>query len=96
MELLGDTSKVEARFGLFGDCAILDIRYVHSLRLTCSMLGNHFVCTRWNSLVTWVKWMVASVHLEILLISTQDRCTVCTERVIGSQIVFGASDGTPR
>jgi hypothetical protein len=28
-----------------------------------------------------------SVHLEIVLILTKDRCTVCTERTIGSQIV---------
>jgi hypothetical protein len=27
--------------------------------------------------------------LEIVLISMQDRCTVCTERTIGSEIVFG-------
>jgi hypothetical protein len=26
----------------------------------------------------------------------QDCCTVCTEHAIGSKIVFGASDGTPR
>jgi hypothetical protein len=31
-----------------------------------------------------------------VLISTQDRCMVSTERAIGSKIVFGASDGTPR
>jgi hypothetical protein len=27
--------------------------------------------------VTWVKWKLALVHLEIVLISTQDRCMVC-------------------
>jgi hypothetical protein len=32
------------------------------------------------------------VHLEIVLILTQDRCTVCTRRTIGSQIVFDAPD----
>jgi hypothetical protein len=26
----------------------------------------------------------------------QDRCMVCTERAIGSEIVFSASDRTPR
>jgi hypothetical protein len=34
-----------------------------------------------------------SVCLEIVLILTQDRCTVCTERTIGSQIVWDAPDG---
>jgi hypothetical protein len=33
-----------------------------------------------------------SVHLEKVLILTQDRCTVCTERTIGSQVVWDAPD----
>jgi hypothetical protein len=33
------------------------------------------------------------VRLEIVLILTQDRCTVCTKRTIGSQIVWNAPDG---
>jgi hypothetical protein len=33
------------------------------------------------------------VRLEIVLILTQDRCTVCTERTIGSQVVWDAPDG---
>jgi hypothetical protein len=36
---------------------------------------------------------LCSVHLEIVLILTQDRCAVCTERTIGSQIVWDAPDG---
>ena len=31
---------------------------------------------------------------DILLILTQDRCTVCVERSIGSEIVLDAPDGT--
>jgi hypothetical protein len=31
----------------------------------------------------WVKWNLISVHLEIVLISTQDRCMICAERTIG-------------
>ena len=34
--------------------------------------------------------------LEVVLILTQDRCTVCAERTIGSKIVLDALDGTPR
>jgi hypothetical protein len=34
-----------------------------------------------------------SVRLEKVLILTQDRCTVCTEHTIGSQVVFYAPDG---
>jgi hypothetical protein len=36
---------------------------------------------------------LCSVHLVIVLILTQDSCMVCTERNIGSQIVWDAPDG---
>ena len=36
-----------------------------------------------------------SFHLEIVLISTLDRCMVCAERNIGLEIILGATDGTP-
>jgi hypothetical protein len=42
-----------------------------------------------------LKWKVVLVHLEIVLILTQDRCTVCAERTIGSKLVLEAPDGTP-
>jgi hypothetical protein len=29
--------------------------------------------------VMWVKWMLVLVHLEIVLISAQDMCTVCAD-----------------
>ena len=32
--------------------------------------------------------------LEIVLILTQDRCTVCVERTIGLEIVWDTPDGT--
>ena len=34
--------------------------------------------------------------LEIVLMLSQDRCTVCVKRVIGSKIILDAPDGTPR
>ena len=46
--------------------------------------------------MVWVKWKLVSVYLEIVSVSAQDRCTVCVERAIGSKIVFGAPDETPR
>jgi hypothetical protein len=39
--------------------------------------------------------MLDSVRLEIVLILTQDRCTVCAKCNIGSAIILDASDGTP-
>jgi hypothetical protein len=41
------------------------------------------------------KWKIISSCLEIVLISTQDRCTVCAKHTIGSEIILGANDGTP-
>jgi hypothetical protein len=43
-----------------------------------------------------LKWKLVSVHLEIVLILTQDRYTVYTKRTIGIEIVLDAPDGTPR
>jgi hypothetical protein len=40
--------------------------------------------------------MLDSVRLEIVLILTQDRCSVCTERTTASEIILDAPDGTPR
>ena len=40
--------------------------------------------------MTWVLWNLVSDHLEIVLVSVQDRCTVCTKRSIGSDIAFNA------
>jgi hypothetical protein len=33
-------------------------------------------------------WNLVLVYLEIVLVSVQDRCTVCTKRTIGSDIVL--------
>jgi hypothetical protein len=43
-----------------------------------------------------IMWKLVSVHLEIVLILTQDRCTVCTEHTKASEIVLDALDGSPR
>jgi hypothetical protein len=44
----------------------------------------------------WVLWNLISVHLETVLVSVQDRCTICVERTIGSEIILYAPDGTAR
>ena len=46
--------------------------------------------------MTRLKWKVVLVHLEILIILTQDRCKACAKRTIGSEIVLDIPDGTPR
>ena len=43
-----------------------------------------------------VMWNLVSVHLEMVLVSVQDRCMVCAKCTIGSEIVLDTLDGTPR
>ena len=38
--------------------------------------------------MTWFLWNLASLSLEIVLVSVQDRCTVCAKHTIGSGIVL--------
>jgi hypothetical protein len=46
--------------------------------------------------VTRFKWKLVLDYLQIVLMLTQDRYTVCVERTIGSEIILDAPDGTPR
>jgi len=46
--------------------------------------------------VTRLTCTLVSVRLEIVLVLTQDRCTVCAEHTKGSEIILDAPDGTPR
>jgi hypothetical protein len=59
-------------------------------------LWNHFVRTRWYSLVMRLKRKLDSVCSEILLILTQDRCMVRAKRSRGLKISLDAPDGTSR
>jgi hypothetical protein len=85
---------VDAWLGLFGDSANLVARLVHGLRRTYHRLKNHFGRTRWISYVTLVMWNLVSVHLETVVLSVQDRCTVCAKHRL--EIILDAPDGTPR
>jgi hypothetical protein len=48
------------------------------LHQTYHRLRNCFGCTGWYSLVARLKWKLVLVRLDIVLILTHDRCTVCT------------------
>jgi hypothetical protein len=89
-------NQAEANFDLFGDSFNLGARKVHGLRLTYPGHGNRFGHTRWYSYVMYVKWKLVLDHLEKVLISTQDRCTVCAKCTVGMEIILGTPDGTPR
>jgi len=43
-----------------------------------------------------LKWKLVLVLSDMVLILTQDRCTVCVECTIGLEIVLDAPDGNPR
>ena len=53
--------------------------------------GNHFGHTRSYSYVTLAKRKLVSVRLEIVLISTQHRYTVCAECTMGMEIILGTA-----
>jgi hypothetical protein len=46
--------------------------------------------------MTWVMWDLVWVRSEIVLVSVQDRCTVCAKRTSGLEIILNAPDPTPR
>ena len=85
MVLLGDKAQVEAHFGPFGDSANFDARSVHGLRRTYHRLRNHFGRAQWNSYVTWFMLNLISIHLETVLVSLQDRCTVCAKHTMAQK-----------
>ena len=68
---------------------------MHDLHQTYHQLRNCFGCSRWNSKATWVKWKLILLHLEIVLILAQDRCTVCAECTMGMEIIVVVPNGTP-
>jgi hypothetical protein len=44
----------------------------------------------------YVKWKFVLVCYEIVLVSAQDRGTICAESTIGLKIILDAPDGNPR
>jgi hypothetical protein len=49
-----------------------------------------------DSKVTRLKWKLVSVRLEIVLILTQEGCSVFTEHTTVPKITLDAPDGTSR
>jgi hypothetical protein len=96
MEHLDDVGLLESRFGPFGDGVSVRARYVHGLCQTYHRLINRFGRFQWYYMVTRLMWKLDLVRLERVLTMTQDRCSVCAERTIGSEIISDAPNGTPR
>jgi hypothetical protein len=93
--LVSDMGRVESRFTPFGDSVSVSARQVHGLHRTYHRHRNRFVRTRWFCLVTWLKWKLSSVHLEIVLLLMHDWCTVLRQTYRWLGIVLEAPDGTP-
>ena len=94
MVLLGDISRVEARFSTYGDNVCLGTREVHGWHRTLHRLGSSFRCNRWYSSVKLIMWKHVSVRVETMF--AQDKCKVGTVRCIGLEVDLNAPDGTPR
>jgi hypothetical protein len=45
-------------------------------------------------MVTWVMWNLVLVRFEIVLVSVQDRYTVCAKYIVGLKIILVMLDGT--
>jgi hypothetical protein len=43
-----------------------------------------------------LMWKLISVHLEIVLILKQDRCTIWSKHTMASETILDAPDGTPK
>ena len=86
---------MKACFSPFGGSTNLDTRYVQGLRRTYHRLENHFGHPM--ELLGDVSHVESHFFpLGDMLVSVQDRCTVCAKRTIGSEIILDAIDGTPR
>jgi hypothetical protein len=46
--------------------------------------------------MTRLKWKLDLVNFDIVVILTEDRSTVCAKHTIGSEIILGEPNGTPR
>ena len=96
MVLLGNVCQAEACFGPSRDSVCLRAREVHGLHRMYHGHGNRFGHTRWYSKVMYVKWKLVSVCFDIVLVSAQDRCTVCAECASGMEIILVTPNHTPR
>jgi hypothetical protein len=77
MVLLGDEAQVDAYFDLFGDSTNLDGRWVYVCAERTTVL--EIILDAPIGTPRWLTWNLISVRSEIVLVSEQDRCTVCAK-----------------
>jgi hypothetical protein len=83
MVLLRDVGQVKTRFGPFG-VVLISVQDRYMVCDECSTSMEIGLGTPDGTPRKCMKWELVSVCLEIVLVSAQDRCTVCAEHTIGS------------
>jgi hypothetical protein len=95
MELLGDVGQLEGHFSLHGDgvnLSEIDAWFAPKVPWAWKLFWAYPI----ELLGNVAQMEACSVHLEIVLISTHDRCMVSAECTTGTEIFLAALDGPPR
>jgi hypothetical protein len=94
MVLIGDEAQVDARFIPFRDSS--NLKMGARFALNVPQAHKSFWTHPMEVLGDVGMWNLILVRLEIVLVSVQDRCMVCTKRTVGLEIILDTPDGTPR
>ena len=89
MELLGDLGHVESLFFPFGDSVSVGAWFALDLPQAQKSYWTHLMVPLGDEAQVQPRFGLS----DIVLILTQDRCTVCIECTTGSEIVLDAPDG---
>ena len=90
MELLGDVGHVESHFGPFGDIVSVDAKIGALFEPNVPYAKKSFWTHPMVLLGDKAQVVARFVPFGDSVILMQDRCTVCTERTIGSEIILDA------
>ena len=96
MDLLGDVGHVESRFSAFGDSVSVECKIGARFHVKRTRASESFYTNPMVLLVTMLKCKNDLVHLEIVLILTQDRCMLYSEPTISLEVILDTPDRTPR
>jgi hypothetical protein len=104
-ELLGDVRHVESHFGPFGERVLVSVQDGRMFCLNVPRVQRSFWMHSMELLGAWVMWnlilvrlvtMLVLIHLEIVLVSMQDWCTICAKHTIGLEMILTHLIVTPR
>ena len=95
MELLGDVGHMESHFGPFGDCQCR-CKIGAWLAPNVPQAQKSFWMHPMALLGDESQVVACFGQFGDSVILTQDRCTVCSERTIGLEIILDTCNVTPR